>query len=292
MPLMNLEPVPDQTLDIQHDTDPAKDHGPARRIPHLGHAVLFFSLISTAVLSFGSFIASAAHIVNDQAAKEHPGLILLAETLGYVTALLASVWLFPRIWQRPFLQGLQWNFLALRRRWFWLLPCAVAASFAAQFSERFFPAPPDDTLLRLMHTPHGIWFLTIFGVIIAPLTEEIAFRGFLLPAFATAYDWLALERTPAGLQRWQNSSAHSASALIFAAVFSSIPFALMHAGQVSHAWGALAVLYVVSLILSAVRIRTHSLCSSFFFHSIYNLTIFAVVFFQTGGYCHLERLTS
>jgi hypothetical protein len=36
-----------KALDIQHDTDPAKDHGPARRIPHLGHAILFFSLAAS-----------------------------------------------------------------------------------------------------------------------------------------------------------------------------------------------------------------------------------------------------
>ncbi len=78
-----------------------------------------------------------------------------------------------------------------------------------------------------------------FAVLLAPLTEEIAFRGFLLPALATAYDWLALERTPAGLERWQRSSLHSASALLFSAIFSSIPFALLHADQLSHAWGVL-----------------------------------------------------
>jgi len=64
----------------------------------------------------------------------------------------------------------------------------------------------------------------------------------------------------------------------------------MHAGQLSHAWGALGILYAVSLVLSLVRIRTHSLACSVLFHSAYNLTIFTAIFIQTGGYRHLERL--
>jgi membrane protease YdiL (CAAX protease family) len=121
---------------------------------------------------------------------------------------------------------------------------------------------------------------------LAPLTEEIAFRGFLLPALATAYDWLALDRTPAGLQKWENSSMHSTSAVVFAALFSSLPFALLH----YQGWGVVAVLYGVSLVLSFVRIRTHSVACSTLLHSVYNLTIFTAIFFYTSGFHHLERL--
>lgn len=133
--------------------------------------------------------------------------------------------------------------------------------------------------------------LALFGVLLAPLTEEIAFRGFLLPALATAYDWLALDRTPAGLQRWQSSTGHSAAALLFGALFSSLPFALLHAGQVAHAWAVLGVLFVVSLALSYVRIVTHSVACSTLMHATYNCTIFAVLFIASGGFRHLDKLS-
>jgi hypothetical protein len=131
--------------------------------------------------------------------------------------------------------------------------------------------------------------MTGFGVLLAPVTEEIAFRGFLLPALAIAYDWLALDRTPAGLQKWQSSSMHSRAALIFASIFSSIPFALMHAGQLQHAWGALGILYAVSLVLSFVRIRANSVAASTMMHATYNLTVFIVLFIGTDGYRHMEK---
>ena len=285
-----LKPVQDQVLDIQHDTDPAKDHGPSRRIPHLGHTLLFFSTALTCVLLCLAAVLLTAHIHTDVEALQRPGLSLLGQALGYILTLLAAVWIFPRLWSKSFATGLDWNALAARRRWFWIVPSAVLVSGLAQLADHFVTAPKDDSIARIMSTAHGAWFLTLFGVILAPLTEEIAFRGFLLPALATAYDWLALDRTPAGLRQWELTSNHTTPALIFSAIFSSIPFALMHAGQLSHAWGALGILYAVSLVLSLVRIRTHSLACSVLFHSAYNLTIFTAIFIQTGGYRHLERL--
>ena len=160
----------------------------------------------------------------------------------------------------------------------------------AQFALRFVAEPKSSPLDQILRTTGGAWLMTGFGVLLAPVTEEIAFRGFLLPALAIAYDWLALERTPAGLQKWQSSSMHSRAALIFAAIFSSIPFALMHAGQLQHAWGALGILYAVSLVLSFVRMRTNSVAaSSVLMHATYNLTVFVVLFIGTDGYRHMEK---
>lgn len=289
---MSNVPVPEavepEALDIQHDTDPAKDHGPSRRVPHMGHAILFFSLAAFFVLACQAVIFTLAHIHLD-AALQHPGLALVAQGLAYVLTLGVSAWLFPHLWEHSFLQGIQWNFLAARRYWYWIVGGGALLSVVAQGLMQLVPSPKSDTMDSLM-TPHSGWLLMAFAVVLAPLTEEIAFRGFLLPALATAYDWLALERTPAGIDRWQRSSMNSASALLFAAIFSSVPFALLHADQLAHAWGVLAVLYGVSLVLSFARIRTHSVACSFLMHASYNFSIFLVILITTGGFRHLEKL--
>jgi membrane protease YdiL (CAAX protease family) len=281
--------VEPKALDIQHDTDPAKDHGPARRIPHLGHAILFFSLafLMLALCQLGIF--TLAHL-RLESAMEHPGFGLASQALAYVLTLAASAWLFPHLWGLSFLQGIHWNVLAVRRYWLRIVAGGVLLSAAAQASLQLLPAPKTDLFDSLLKTPHAAWLLMAFAVLLAPLTEEIAFRGFLLPALATGYDWLALERSPAGLDRWQRSSLHSASALLFSAIFSSIPFVLLHADQLSHAWGALGVLYGVSLVFSFVRIRTHSLACSVLMHTTYNFSIFVVILISTGGFTHLEKL--
>ena len=292
---MSNLPVPEavvepKVLDIQHDTDPAQDHGPARRIPHIGHALLFFSMAFLMVVLCQLVIFTLAHI-RLESAMQHPGLGLASQALAYVLTLAASAWLFPHLWDVSFAQGIHWNFLALRRYWYWIVGGGVLLCAVAQASLQLIPSPKTTAFDSILTTQHAAWLLMGFAVLLAPLTEEIAFRGFLLPALATAYDWLALERSPAGLDRWQRSSMHSASALVFSAIFSSVPFVLLHADQLAHAWGVLGVLYGVSLMLSFVRIRTHSLACSTLLHATYNFSIFLVILINTGGFRHLEKLS-
>jgi membrane protease YdiL (CAAX protease family) len=281
---------PEAALDIQHDTDPAEDHGPARRIPNLGHALVFFSL-AWLVINLSALVCFLALGIHDfDLALQHPGTALVAQFIGYVVTLLLSYFLFPLMWHRSFLHGIQWNVLGARRRWYWLVLAGMSLSAAAQFADHFVKAPDSDLMSKLMHTTAGAWGVTLFGVFLAPLAEEIGFRGFLLPALATAYDWLSLERSPAGLRRWENSAGHTLAAVIFASVFSSIPFALLHAGQLHHAWGAVSVIFGVSLVLSFVRVRTMSVAASTLTHACYNATIFVAVIIATGGYRHLDKL--
>jgi hypothetical protein len=284
--------VEPKVLDIQHDTDPAQDHGPARRIPHLGHAVLFFSLAMTATLLSLVMVLSLSHLHDQQAVDHHPLLLLGVQALGYVLTLAAAVWLFPRLWGKSFLDGIEWNALAARRWWYWVVPAGVALSAALQAVSSFLPKPPKDPVEQLMLTHQGAWALTVFGILMAPLIEEIAFRGFLLPALATAYDWLMLDRTPAGLQRWESSTLHSRAALIFAGVMCSVVFALFHGAQLSFLWGPMTVLFVFSLAASYVRIRTHSVACSALLHATYNFTIFTMLFLGTGGFHHMEKLVT
>ena len=141
-----------------------------------------------------------------------------------------------------------------------------------------------------MRTAGGAWGVMLLGTLLAPLMEEIAFRGFLLPALATAYDWLSLDRTPAGVRQWESTTDHTQTGMIFAAIFSSLLFALIHAPQLEYTWGPVALLFGVSLVLAFVRVRTHSVACSTLVHLTYNLTIFLAALVATGGFRHLDRL--
>lgn len=288
-PLSTSEVGAPKALDIQHDTDPAQDHAPARHIPHLGHALLFFSMAWMVLTVCVVVLLAVTHVHTEEGLKARPGLGLAGQALSYVVTLAIAWVIFPRMWERSFSQGIQWNALAVRRWWYWVVGGGIVMSGAAQYALHFVATPKHSPLDQILRTPHGAWLMTAFGVLLAPMAEEIAFRGFLLPGIAIAYDWLALERTPAGLARWQSTTLHTGPALIFATIFSSVPFALLHAGQLEHAWGALGILYGVSLLLSVVRIRTHSVAASTLMHATYNLTVFVVLFISTGGYRHLEK---
>lgn len=288
-PLTTSEVGAPKALDIQHDTEPARDHGPAKHIPHIGHALLFFIIAYLSLGICALAVFAVAHLHTEEQIKAHPGLVLTGQAISYVVTLGLAWMLFPRLWNRSFLSGIEWNALAPKRWWYWILLVGAGMSGLAQFAERFVAEPKTSVLEHILRTTSGAWMMTALGVLLAPLAEEIAFRGFLLPALAIAYDWLAMERTPAGLQKWQSSSMHSRAGLIFAAIFSSIPFALMHADQLQHAWGALAILYCVSLVLSFVRIRMNSVAASTLMHATYNLTVFIILFIGTDGYRHMDK---
>jgi membrane protease YdiL (CAAX protease family) len=283
-------PLVAQALDIQHDTDPAEDHGNSRRIPHLGHALLFFVIVIVCLVVSLIGVYAVAHLHSTQAIMAHPGLGLAAQALGYLLALGLSAWIFPLLWDKSFFQGVHWNGQIAIRRGRWIIAAGLCVSIVAQLSLHFVSAPQHAPLDDFLQNPHLVWYTAAFGIFLGPFMEELAFRGFLLPAIATAYDWLTFPRTPAALDRWRSASGHTTPALIVAAILSSIPFALMHAAQIGYAWGVIGILYGVSLALSYVRIRTQSLACSTLLHSTYNFIIFALLFLSTDGFRHMEKI--
>ena len=282
--------VVDEVLDIQHDPFPADDHGVARRTPHIGHLAILLGIVAAAALLCVGAMTLALR--GHPALKDNAVVQLLLEAAIYVVTLAASFKIFPLLWKRSFLNGIDFNALAARRHWPRLLAAGVLLCVLAQLPDRFIAQPKHPEIEHLMSTQSGAWAALLLGVFLAPLCEEILFRGFLLPSLATAYDWLSLDRTPAGLQRWQTSTAHTVPAQVFAALLSSLAFAVLHAPQDRYAWGIIAVLFCVGLALAFVRLRTHSVAASTLVHMTYNGTLFAVMLILTHGFRHLDRLGS
>jgi membrane protease YdiL (CAAX protease family) len=274
-----------------------------RRIPNFGHTVLFFmvSIIVLLLTSVSAFaLVMGLHLLGAETPEKllrEPRLLIPSMAAGYLIA-GAIVWaIFTYLWHQPFLQGLRWNFSVVRRRWVPLLCGGVVLSLAVQFLSNFLPIPKTLPIDDFFRTPADVWMVALFGTLLAPVCEELAFRGFLLPSLASAWDWLrSFRRAPeVGLvvsdrgapddPRW------SIPALLFSCTVTSIAFALVHADQLAHAWAPLAVLFGVSLVLCGVRLWTHSLAASTLIHATYNGTIFTILFFGTGGFRHLDKIT-
>jgi membrane protease YdiL (CAAX protease family) len=259
-----------------------------RRIPNIGNTVLFFAIsIIVLLLTSVSIFALAMGLqlfgpeTTEQLLRE-PRLLIPSMAVGYLIA-GTIVWaLFTYVWQRPFPLALQWNFSVVRRRWAALLGGGVVLSLAVQFLSNYLPVPKTLPIDDFFRTSADVWMVAIFGTFLAPVFEELAFRGFLLPSLASTWDWLSRRPDPA---RW------SISALVFSCTLTSIAFALVHADQLAHAWAPLAVLFVVSLVLCLVRLGTRSLAASTLIHATYNGTIFTILFFGTGGFRHLDKIT-
>ena len=263
---------------------------PATRIPHLGHALLFLAITGITLLLAQATLLGVVHPVHLANATVPPKLLLAAEAFTYIASLVVSWFIFPLMWQRSFPTGIQWNLQAATRNAFKLVPLGIALSFTVQAASSLLPTPKAMPMDDFFRTSSDVWIITAFGILLAPLFEEILFRGFTLPAIAIAYDWLCLPRSEAARATWLSSNALTLPGLVFSAVFSSILFALLHGEQTAFTWPVLALLFGVSLILTAVRLRLRSVAASTLVHASYNFAVFLAAFVVTGGYRHLDRL--
>jgi uncharacterized protein len=225
-----------------------------------------------------------------KAVSVSPKILIGSEALSYIATLAVSWFLFPLLWKRSFAEGIQANPDAALRNAIRLVPLGIVLSFTVQAISSLATMPKDIPMDEFFRTPSDIWLVTAFGILLAPLFEEVLFRGFLLPAFAIAYDWLSLPRTPAAYDQWHTNNKLTRPALAFSAVLTSILFATLHGFQTNFAWPVLSLLFCVSLALCYVRLRLRSVVASILIHASYNATIFAIAFVATGGYRHLDKL--
>jgi hypothetical protein len=221
----------------------------------------------------------------------HPKLQITTLVVTYLTTLGAASVVFPQLWQRGFLDGIEWQWSAARAQAGRLIALGLMLGMLVQLVARFIMPPKSLPVDDFLRTQSDAWLITLFGTVVAPIFEEICFRGFLLPAFAIAYDWIGLPRTEVARARWRSTTTLTPAAWIFSAVLTSAFFALMHLQQVAHLWAALLVLFSVSLVLTTVRVKTRSVAAGVLVHGAYNGFVFLVMMIATGGFRHLERLT-
>jgi membrane protease YdiL (CAAX protease family) len=267
------------------------------RTPNLADALLFLALMLLGLLITAGVTGAALsfHWLGlrnlEEAAKSTP-LELGAQLLVYVIALAGAVPFFRMVWGKGYFQGIHWHAATTYRLRYRLVGTAVVCNVLAMASNWLLPFPEHAPIDKLFGTSTDAWMLASFGVLIAPFFEEMIFRGFLLPAFATAWDW-AVERSTGRSPRPLDAEGNpvwSRLAMIFASVAVSAPFALMHSAQLGQAWGPLLLLYCISLILCTVRLTTRSLAASTMVHSAYNFLLFAMMFAQTGGFRHMDKM--
>ena len=157
-------------------------------------------------------------------------------------------------------------------RWQWTtsalayMALGFMLSIAVGLATAVLPIPKELPIEKYFADTTGTWMLAIFGITVAPMMEELFFRGFLYPALAR----------PLGIM---------ASILITSALF-----ALIHSSQLAAAWAPLLLLFLVGLVLTLVRVRTNSVVPGFLLHAAYNFTLFAELFFQTGHFRYFNKL--
>jgi membrane protease YdiL (CAAX protease family) len=270
---------------------------PVIRTPNLVDALLFLLMLLLGFVVSTGLAGLALHFhwfgLRDFAQMQNDTRLALGtQALLYGVAVIGAVPFFRMVWGRGLLAGLHWHAAtAWRLRWR-LVVTAFVCNVIAMLGNWVLPFPQHAPIDKMFGTSADAWLLMGFGITVAPFVEEMIFRGFLLPGIATAWDWCSERMTghrPRPLDG-EGNPVWSVGAMIFAALVVSAPFALMHAEQVGKAWGPLLLLYCVSLILCTVRLATRSLAASTLVHSAYNFMLFAVMFAQTDGFRHMDKM--
>ena len=229
--------------------------------------IVVFYVIATGLLTaivFGIIhsVPHWKHYTVAQLAAE-PLAVIPPQTLGYVVTLLFMVLVVRRGTAMPFWKAAKWGWPT---NVFPYLAFGLGLSLVVQLVSSFLPIPKSLPIDEFFKTTHAAWILAVFGVSIAPLFEELFFRGFLYPVLFRRIGYFA------------------------AMVVNSLLFALTHGGQLAHAWAPLLVLFAVGMVLTYVRARTQSVACSFLVHSGYNAFLFAMIFVATEGFRHMDKL--
>jgi len=173
-----------------------------------------------------------------------------------------------------------------------LILLGAASSISVLIISAFLPSTTQTPLEKLLTTRSAILMFAVFGVAVAPLLEEIIFRGFIFKVLleiggskisTIVTDVLAALAAGRLTGSWKwGAATFVVTSLLWliggsasgAVVFSAALFAILHAGQLAGNWGGVVLIFLVGCILSIVRHRTNSIIPSFVVHTSYNATLF------------------
>jgi uncharacterized protein len=266
-----------------------------RRIPHFGHVALLGALLAGGLLCtifvvLGAVLLHLFGVAKIQDAQHSMTYAIGTMVVWYGIAFAPSAPIFSSLWRRKFSAGIQWNAAFVRRRWYVLMAIGFACFLLAVSAKSILHLPEKSPIAGLLNSPTAVWIMFAFAVSAAPLCEELIFRGFLLPAFATTWDWAAEKFTSrARLPLAENGHPRwSMPAMIAGSILASAIFALFHAGQIGGAIGPILLIFGISLVLCTVRLLTRSLAASVLTHATYNFSLFASMAIATHGFQHLH----
>ncbi len=271
---------------------------PPARIPNFGHLAMLIPIGGVAFAGTIALLLAPMHFrwfgwsMDTQADATKVSLIVATEVILYLITFAICLVVFPQFWNRSFFAGLQWRGAVALQRFWPLAATALGCAGLAVLDEVLMPGPSNAPIEEMMRSPGAAWLMFAFGTTAAPFFEEMFFRGFLLPALCTAWDWAAeqIAHHPAPPLDANGAPQWSLAAMVVASILTSVPFALIHVDQQGHALGPFLLLILVSLILCTVRLTTKSLAASTLVHACYNFILFLAAMIGTGGFRHFDKM--
>jgi len=192
-------------------------------------------------------------------------IFLLVQQCVFYVLILAFFFLLARLQhQQPLWQSLGWKKPTVKEV-FGYLAGGCGLAFAASFGLWLLPDTQSFPLEKSFSSRTASIAVGAFAVLIAPVVEEVVFRGLV---------FAIIERT-VGLK--------------VAVLTTAILFAGLHVPEYWHAWNHLLMILLVGLVFSLARAASGSLTPSIILHVGYNSLIMIGVFMSTK---HFQNFSS
>jgi membrane protease YdiL (CAAX protease family) len=170
---------------------------------------------------------------------------LVFQSFMYVFLVGALYLVIAWRYHEPFWRSLGWTFPIPNALLLLIVGPALAVALSALGV--LLRAPMDGSQIEiLIKSRASLAAIILFGVLLAPIFEEMLFRGFLLPLLARS---LGPE---------------------LGILLTAIPFALLHGAQNQWAWQPVLLIGIAGVAFGYVRYKTGSTTAAFLMHSAYN----------------------
>lgn len=211
--------------------------------------IAFMALIADQLL-VGAFL-SAVHV--------KPLFVMLpAQFLLYGFLLWMLSVIFRRYYGRPFWQALRWTPPGVSGSF--LAACGVVVAFVVMFASVLLRTPDINSPMKeLLSDKASVMLLAVFGTTLAPLCEELLFRGFLQPLLVRS-----LGAVPGVL-------------------LTAVPFGLLHLQEYGYSWRHGLLITLAGASFGWMRQRTGSTKAAVIMHAAYNLVFFMLLAMQQAA---------
>ncbi len=224
-------------------------------------AIFIFTLIALFAVRY---IPAYRHASFDDL-KTNALVIIGAQAAAYPLVLLFIFLMIRTKSDEPFGKAIQWNWPGVTAPGF--IASGVVLALVVDSLARFLPIPKSLPMDNYFKDATSAYLMAAFGVTLAPLLEEIFFRGVLYPVLKRSFG------LPLGV------------------LLTALAFAAIHGAQLGYAWAPVLSIFVVGVVFTLVRVRKDSVAASFLMHCGYNFSLFAALWIASDHYRHLERVT-
>ncbi|MDR3749105.1 MAG: type II CAAX endopeptidase family protein [Acidobacteriota bacterium] len=232
-------------------------------------AVLGFSLFAVLAFSVTAlFVAHSFPQYRNAPISElvtNARIIVGAQAAAYPFVLLGIFFLVRSRANQRFRDAIQWNWPG--RSALMMFASGVILAVTIEGLSRFLPMPKSLPVDSYFTDATSAYIMAAFGTTLAPLLEEVLFRGLLYPL------------------------ARRSFGLVAAIAVTALAFAGIHGAQLGYAWAPVLSIFVVGVAFTSVRARTSSVANSFMMHCGYNFTLFAMLWLASDHYRHLEKVS-